>query len=406
MSRSPSVLMFGWEYPPFNSGGLGTACYGLTHGLADENVNVTFVLPRKVNAQSEKVKIAFADEHEVSEEYYRTLFNPYLTTQLYKSLRKSLKHDAVISSDLIHEVYKYSINSRKVVERTSFDIIHAHDWLSFGAGMEARHISKKPLVLHVHATELDRTGFNQGHPYIYNIEKEGMKRADRVIAVSGYTKDVIVKHYNVPRHKVDVVHNGITIEDYRKRYDDVHRIKQFFGKIVLFVGRLTLQKGADYFMKAAYEVHQHYHDASFIIAGAGDTEQRLMDDAARFGISHKVFFTGFLRGEELNKIYQAADVFVMPSVSEPFGIAALEAVANGTPLLVSKQSGVSEVLSHALKVDFWDTREMANKILAVLKHDSLYQTLHDNGLREVERHTWHESAKKTAHIYHQLLAHH
>ncbi|MCX7996268.1 MAG: glycosyltransferase family 4 protein [Patescibacteria group bacterium] len=405
MQKSPHVLMFGWEFPPFNSGGLGTACHGLSHGLADDNVCVTFVLPRKVGATSNKIQITFADEHEVNEDFYRTLYNPYLTTQLYKSLRKTLKSDDIISTDLITEVYRYSVNARTVANSTRFDIIHAHDWLSFGAGMEARHISRKPLVLHVHATELDRTGFNGAHPYIYHIEKEGMKRADRVIAVSGYTRDVICRHYHIPRHKVDVVHNGINLHEFRYRHHDIQQVRAIFGKIVLFVGRLTLQKGADYFLRAAHLVLQYYPDVTFIIAGSGDAERQLMEDAARLGISNKIIFTGFLRGAELNKIYQAADAYVMPSVSEPYGIAALEAIANGTPLIVSKQSGVSEVLNHALKVDFWDTQEMANKILAILNHESLYQTLHHNGLKEVERHTWNHSARKVHQIYNQLLAH-
>lgn len=406
MTQNPRVLMFGWEYPPFNSGGLGTACYGLTHGLADNDVDVTFVLPRKVAAQSKKVKLAFADQNEVTEEFYKKMYNPYLTTELYKSLRKTLKTEEFISSDLIDEVYRYSINAKKVANQNPVDIIHAHDWLSFGAGMEAKHITKKPLVLHVHATELDRTGFNYVHPYIFNVEKEGMKRADRVIAVSGYTKDVIVKHYKIPSHRVDVVHNGVTLSDFKKHHNaDIKQIKEFFGKVVLFVGRLTLQKGVDYFLKAARTVLMYYPDVTFVIAGSGDAEQKLMEDAARYGISHKVFFTGFLRGDELNKIFQAADLFVMPSVSEPFGIAALEAIANGTPALISKQSGVSEVMTHALKVDFWDVNEMSDKILSVLNHGSLYETLHNNGLQEIKRHTWKASAQKCAQIYQQLLNH-
>lgn len=406
MSHNAKVLMFGWEYPPFNSGGLGTACHGLTHGLADNNIDVNFVLPRKVAATSNKIKLTFADEREVTEEFYRTLYNPYLTTELYKALRKTIKTDVNVSSDLIGEVYKYSINARKVAKQNPVDIIHAHDWLAFGAGMEAKHITKKPLVLHVHATEMDRSGFNYAHPYIYHVEKEGMKRADRVIAVSGYTKDVIVKHYNIPSHRVDVVHNGIDLNDFKKSYEQERQhIRNIFGKIVLFVGRLTLQKGVDYYLKAARKVLQHYPDATFIIAGSGDAEGKLMEDAARYGISHKVFFTGFLRGDELNKIFQAADLFVMPSVSEPFGIAALEAIANGAPALISKQSGASEVITHALKVDFWDVNEMANKILAVLNHGSLYETLHNYGKEEVKRHTWQASAQKCAQIYHQLLNH-
>lgn len=403
MQISPKVLMFGWEYPPFNSGGLGTACYGLTHGLADNDVDVTFVLPRKVNASSNQIKIAFADQREVSEDFYRKLYNPYITTELYKTLRKTLDSDDIISDDLITEVYKYSINARSVATDHDYDIIHAHDWLSFGAGMEARHITHKPLVLHVHATEFDRTGFSGVHPHIYNIEKEGMKRADKVIAVSGYTKDVIVKHYNIPWHRVEVVHNGINLEDYSKRHQDIQDVKKFFGKIVLFVGRLTMQKGVDYFLQAAHKVLQHTDDVSFIIAGAGDAQNQLMQEAARYGITHKVFFTGFLRGEDLNKLYQAADLFVMPSVSEPFGIAALEALANGTPVMVSKQSGVSEVVSHALKVNFWDTDEMANEMLSLLKYPSLHDCLQTNSAQEVPKFTWKESARKCANIYQQLI---
>lgn len=403
MQTLPKVLMFGWEYPPFNSGGLGTACYGLTHGLADNNVDVTFVLPRKVNASSKQIKIEFADHREVSEEFYRKLYNPYISTELYKTLRKNMKIDDIISDDLITEVYKYSINAREVAANHSYDIIHAHDWLSFGAGMEARHVTKKPLVLHVHATEFDRTGFSGVHPHIYNIEKEGMKRADKVIAVSGYTKDVIVKHYNIPWHRVEVVHNGINLEDYAKRYQDIQEIKKFFGKIILFVGRLTLQKGVDYFLEAAHKVLQQTADVTFIIAGSGDAENQLMQQTARYGMAHKVFFTGFLRGEELNKLYQAADLFVMPSVSEPFGIASLEALANGTPVMVSKQSGVSEVVSNALKVNFWDTDEMANEMLSLLKYPSLHSTLKQNASQEMPKFSWKESARKCASIYHQLL---
>jgi glycosyltransferase involved in cell wall biosynthesis len=396
--------MFGWEFPPFNSGGLGTACHGLTHGLADHDVEVTFVLPRKVAANSDKIRISFADHREVTMEFYTKLFNPYITTELFKALRKQLKAEDIVSDDLISEVYKYSVNARDVARNSSHDIIHAHDWLSFGAGLEAKHITKKPLVLHVHATELDRTGFNGAHPHIYHIEKEGMKRADKVIAVSGYTREIIAKHYGIPRHRIDVLHNGINVHEFKRRYaDDVAQIKQFFGKIVLFVGRLTLQKGADYFLHAARKVLEYDQDVSFIIAGSGDSEHQLMHEAARYGISNKIFFTGFLRGQELNKIYQAADLYVMPSVSEPFGIAALEAMANGAPVMLSKQSGVAEVITNALKVDFWDVEDMANKMLAVLQYPALYHTLHEYGEHEVQKHTWHESARKCRHIYNQLL---
>jgi glycosyltransferase involved in cell wall biosynthesis len=397
------VLMFGWEYPPFNSGGLGTACHGLTNALADRDVDVAFVLPRKVTVSSSKIKMAFADNRYIDNEYTRYLFNPYISTSLFETIRKKLKVEHQVSNDLIQEVQKYSVNARNVAKKINHNIIHAHDWLSFGAGIEAKQVSKKPLVVHIHATELDRTGFNSGHPYIYHVEKEGMKRADRVIAVSGYTKKLLVKHYGVPAHKVDVVHNGINLEDYQRKHEISH-LKNIFGKIVLFVGRLTLQKGPDYFLRAAQKVLQHTHDVTFVIAGSGDAETEILQEASRMGISHKLFFTGFLRGDDLNKLFQAADLFVMPSVSEPFGIAALEAVANGTPALVSKQSGVSEVLTHALKTDFWDINDMANKILAILEYDSLGQTLRHNGTHEVKKSSWHQSAQKCIEVYNRVLA--
>ena len=399
--KNTHILMFGWEFPPYNSGGLGTACHGLTHALADHDVDLAFVLPRKVKVTSKKLSFAFADRRMIDQEYIQYLYNPYLSTALFDRIRKKIPVEELVKSSLIQEVQKYSINARRVAKRIKHNIIHTHDWLTVGAGIEAKRVSGKPMVMHVHATEFDRTGFNGVHPYIYQVEKEGMKQADRVIAVSNYTKRLLERHYKVPAHKIDVVHNGIALEDYQEKHE-IEELKRIFGKIVLFVGRLTLQKGPDYFLKAAQKVIKHYPDATFVIAGSGDAEEKVIQDVVDMGLSGKVFFTGFLRGKDLNRLFQAADLYIMPSVSEPFGIAALEASANGTPVLVSKQSGVSEVLSHSLKVDFWDTDEMANKILAVLQYGSLYQTLKENSTHEVKRNTWHESAKKMIHIYNQL----
>lgn len=399
--KNTHVLMFGWEFPPYNSGGLGTACHGLSHALADANIDLAFVLPRKIAIKSNKLTFAFADHRKISSEYIQYLYNPYLSTAMFEKIRKEIPVEQLVSSNLINEVQQYSINARKVAKRISHRIIHAHDWLSFGAGLEAKSHSSRPLVVHVHATEYDRTGFNGVHPYIYHVEKQGMRHADRVVAVSDYTKRLIVKHYGIQPEKVSIVHNGIDLMEYRTRHE-VKKLKEIFGKIVLFVGRLTLQKGPDYFLKAAQKVVQQYPDVTFVIAGSGDAEEQVIQEATKMGLAGRIFFTGFLRGDDLNKLFQASDLYIMPSVSEPFGIAALEAAANRTPVLVSKQSGVSEVLTHSLKVDFWDTDEMADKILSLLRHPSLYHTLRENSAKDIEKCTWHQSAQKMIEVYNSL----
>lgn len=400
-TQTPHVLMYGWEYPPFNSGGLGTACYGLSQALVRQNLDLTFVLPRKITVTHERMQFAFAHEETIDEEYMHYLYNPYLSTALFERIRRSVPKEELISTNLIQEVHRYSIKARKIATSVNHSIIHAHDWLSFGAGIEARSVSQKPLIAHIHATEYDRTGFRGVHPYIHHVEKEGMKRADHVVAVSEYTKRLLTRHYEVPAHRISVVHNGIHHDDYQTRHD-VAELKRIFGKIVLFVGRLTLQKGPDYFVQAAKKVLEHEPNTTFVIAGSGDAEEQIIRDTVRMGIAGKVFFTGFLRGDDLNKLFQAADLYIMPSVSEPFGIAALEAAANHTPVLVSRQTGVSEVLSHSLQADFWDTDEMANKILAVLRYQSLRQVLSENSRHEVAKCSWDASAQKMAQIYQQF----
>lgn len=403
-SKASDVLMFGWEYPPFNSGGLGTACHGLSNALVEQNINVTFVLPRKVKASSQKVNLVFADNHEVDIEYYRKMYSAYIDAELFKRYQMQLLfEDAVLSSDLVTEVYRYMGKARSIAKKHHHNVIHAHDWLAFGAGLEAREESDKPLVLHVHATELDRTGFQGVNEHIYDIEKTSLKQADRIVAVSGYTRNILVKHYGISADKVVVIHNGINHHEYKPEYELAEKLKKIFGKIILFVGRLTLQKGPDYFVKAAAEVLKHNNNVTFIIAGSGDAEDRIVRDAAEAGIANHVYFPGFLRDNELNALYQAATMYVMSSVSEPFGIAALESIANGTPVILAHQSGVGEVLLHSLKVNFWDTHEMANKILSVLEYDSLYQTLRLNSQQEIQKFSWHESAKQCIHIYNNLL---
>lgn len=401
------VLMFGWEFPPFNSGGLGTACFGLTRALSSHDIELIFVLPKAVDVKSDKFKIRFAEKQgvKVTIKSLDLLLKPYIGSKAYIEDRSQIKK-GIYGLDLFDEITRYGLNARILAKESKFDIIHAHDWMSFKAGIEAKAVSGKPLIVHVHSTEIDRTGGNNVNPEIFQIEKEGMEAADLIIAVSKLTKGILVNSYGIAPEKIHVVHNGIDIYEYPPIDTDdtaIAKLKEGGNKIVLFVGRITLQKGPDYFLKAAKVVLEFYPNVYFVIAGSGDMEHFIINEAAALGISDKVLFAGFLRGEELNRIYRAADLFVMSSVSEPFGITALESVVNGTPVLVSKQSGVKEALTHILTADFWDVDEMANKILAVLNYDSLKLTLQNNSYEQVKNINWATVARKCIDIYHQVL---
>jgi len=281
-----------------------------------------------------------------------------------------------------------------------FDVIHAHDWLTYPAGMMLKAITGKPLVCHIHATEFDRSGehINQG---VYDIERAGMHCADRVIAVSRLTKAIMHSKYGVDDFKIDVVYNGVAQDGIQPQRGAA--IEQG-DRIVLFLGRITMQKGPEYFIEAAKRVLEQEDRVKFVVAGSGDMAVRMIEHAAAIGIGHKVLFTGFLRGRDVDRVYQMADCYVMPSVSEPFGIAPLEAMRNDVPVIVSKQSGVAEVLTHALKVDFWDTDEMANKIVAVLRYPPLSQTLREHGRFELRSLNWDGAAEKCVKVYARAMA--
>lgn len=412
--------MFGWEFPPFNSGGLGTACYGLTRSLAKRGVEVLFVLPRELNVKSDFVKFKFADSKKYKKmmsskiKYFRknVMIRPYMTDALYRQYVDNastilLKENFPYASNLYLEVLRYGAMAKTLAKEENFDVIHAHDWLSFPAGVEAKNVSKKSLVAHVHATEFDRAGNGRVNKEVYKIEKEGMKRADKVVAVSNYTKKTIVDNYEIRPSKVEVVHNGIDPDYFGKsssRFsNNFQSLKKAGNKIVLSLGRITMQKGIDYFIRAARIVLEHNPKVIFLVAGSGDMEQKIINMVAELGISDKVFFTGFLRGEEQRAVYKAADLFVVPSVSEPFGLTVLESMVSGTPVIVSKQSGVSEVVRNALKVDFWDVDEMANQILCILKYGSLEKCLVAEGSQEVKKISWKEAADKCLNIYQNLI---
>ncbi|HLO40829.1 MAG TPA: glycosyltransferase [Phycisphaerales bacterium] len=303
-------------------------------------------------------------------------------------------------SDLIGDSERYARLVVALARSEQFDVIHAHDWLTYPAGLALARVTRKPLVVHVHSTEFDRSGTNVNQR-IYDIERAGMQGADRVLAVSMFTKSICVRRYAVTPGKIDVIYNGIERESQQPQ--EGSQIDSS-DKLVLFLGRITMQKGPEYFIAAAKRVLEKIQNVKFVVAGSGDMALRMVELAANMGIGHKVLFTGFLRGADVERVFQMADCYVMPSVSEPFGLAALEAIHHDVPVIVSKTSGVSEVLQHVLKVDFWDIDEMANKIVAVLRHPPLSQTLREHGNIELHRLTWDVAAERCVRAYHRAGA--
>ncbi|MBN2132578.1 MAG: glycosyltransferase family 4 protein [Sedimentisphaerales bacterium] len=424
------VLMLGWEFPPFISGGLGTACYGLTRAMDQLDVRVTFVLPRMVESQYvTHVRLltpgsragasgAGAGEVDLRNVKFRSIASPlqaYATPAVYKerlaaSMRLQRELAALLgtdevrggldySGDLSQEVHRYASMVVELARGEDFDVIHAHDWMTYPAGVAVAGMTGKPLVVHIHSTEFDRSG-EHVNQVVYDIERRGMEQARRVIAVSHYTRGIVVSRYGIAPEKVEVVYNGVERSGQWSFVDTSIKREE---KLVLFLGRITMQKGPEYFLQAAKRVLEVMDNVRFVMAGSGDMMYRSVELAAGLGIGHRVLFTGFLRGDDVHKIYRLADLYVMPSVSEPFGIAPLEALDNDVPVLISKQSGVSEVLRHALKVDFWDVNEMANKIVAVLKYAPLRMTLRNHGNFEVRRLRWKDAARNCIRIYQEML---
>jgi glycogen synthase len=410
------VLMFGWELPPYNAGGLGVACAGIARALMRRGVEITFVLPKYISGIRRHSALIFADEYVAPLSDCDCLWAESFayrsgTTVLCReaSLKGgphhlTMRHRSHMLSD---EVRWYAHAADRIARNVPHDIIHAHDWLTFPAAIAAKKASGKPLVVHMHATEFDRTANGNINDEVYAIERLGMHAADRVVAVSNFTKGLLVRHYGVPADKITVVHNGIDEDDMARpvqAHQVLESLKRAGNKVVLFVGRITIQKGPDYFLSVAHRVLRYEPKTYFIMAGSGDMERQIIDGAAWLNIGERFLFAGFARGEDLGALYDAADLVVMPSVSEPFGIVPLEAAAHKTPVLVSKQSGVSEVLRHALKVDFWDVDEMANQIVAALRHGALRDVLQAEGAREVQRITWQRAAEQLVNEYHAVLS--
>jgi len=424
------IFMLGWEFPPFISGGLGTACYGLTRAMDQLGMEVMFVLPKMVESKyathvkllspGSRTSTSFVKFNELKNVKFHAIsssLQPYSTPDTYQQrIEETLRHKQEIfghsissasqlfiskdySNDMYSEVHRYAAMAADLAENQQFDIVHAHDWMTYPAGIAVSAIKSRPLVVHVHSTEFDRSG-EHVNQMIYDIEREGMHRADKVITVSHFTRNIIIGRYGVSGDKVEVVYNGV---ERNGKWTVDESVIDKDEKIVLFLGRITMQKGPEYFLHAAKKVLDVMDNVKFVMAGSGDLMHRAIEMAAELGIGHKVLFTGFLRGEDVQKIYKMADLYVMPSVSEPFGIAPLEALDNDVPVIISKQSGVSEVLMHALKVDFWDVDEIANKIVAVLKYPPLEMTLRSHGNFEVRRLRWKDAATRCAKIYEEML---
>ena len=422
------VLMFGWEFPPHLSGGLGTACFGLTKGLAHRKVDITFVLPRLLpNAPDSHVKLIGANRVRVraGKRNFRDRVKlidvdsplmPYLSGDEYVVLLESLKRqtppekqaveveeDVPIpdnyGSDLMSEIVRYSIVAATIARNRKFDVIHAHDWMTFLAGIEAKRASGRPLVVHVHSLEYDRSG-DPPNQNIYDIERAGMLAADMIIAVSHYTKDIIVKKYGILESRVRVVHNAVSQEN-RLREFKIRR--PFKEKIVLFLGRLTSQKGPDYFLDAARKVIGQIRNVRFVMAGGGDMFPRMVDRMAMLRLGEYFHFTGFLRGADVERMYAMSDVYVMPSVSEPFGITPLEAMVYNVPVIVSKQSGVAEILDHAIKVDFWDVDALAESIIKVLTDREFAKAMVEGSSKQLSMIKWELAADEVLSVYNELV---
>lgn len=399
------ILMLGWELPPHNSGGLGVACEGLTQGLAELGTEIDFLLPFSgVDDTHPYMRVhpmvnAETADKETLQRYARLLASPYMTEAEYRDLIEKTPGMSLYGASIFQLVDLFVDFADRKSKELDFDIIHAHDWLTYLAGIKIKARTGKPLIVHVHATEYDRTGDNP-NPHIRDIESRGFDAADAVITVSGHTKNIVKAKYGISESKIFVVHNGVLPVDPVKRLPPSIGILRAQGNnIVLFVGRITIQKGPEYFIHMAKRVLEYCPKTIFIVSGSGDMEHQMMDLSASLGISSQVMFAGFLRGSELTEIYGGSDVYVMPSVSEPFGITALEAAQHGAALLLSKQSGAREVIGGAFTADFWDTDEMANIVVAILKSPGLRRTMRDQAFDDAARATWGLAAEKTLSVY-------
>lgn len=427
------VLMFGWEFPPHIAGGLGTACYGMTKGLAENGVEVLFVMPsasgdedqsavRILNASDvpvaenmaldvdkyfEKVQfyqigtnmIPYADPDDFAEivENERMMMDKNYRIQYGKKYKFSGKYGA----NLMEEVARYAMAGATLAleHKDEFDVIHAHDWLTYMAGVAAKKVTGKPLVVHMHATSFDRGSEKNIDTRVYSLERRGMEAADKVIAVSELTRNICINKYGIPPEKVVAVHNAVDFSG--KEAINVER--GIDDKIVTFLGRITYQKGPEYFIEAAAKVLKRCPNVRFVMAGSGDLMDKCVLHVARLGLSDRFHFTGFLRGAAVTQMFALSDVYVMPSISEPFGISPLEAMQTNVPSIVSKQSGCAEILDYCLKVDFWDVDAMADAIYGLLQYPAVHKLAQEKGYEEVNNLKWTAASAKIKAVYESVL---
>lgn len=400
------VLTFGWEFPPAKNGGLGVACYGLTRELLQNGVEVIFVLPKTQTTVGE-AKFLFADHERLVKVVHTDIaIKPYHQSDSVvnvivgydKSGNPILK-----SRSIIEEAHRFAHQASIIAQEEVFDVIHAHDWTSYLAGVAAKLASGKKLILHVHATSFDQAAGDNVDPAIYKIERECFALADKVVTVSEYTKNIVVQKHGVPADKVVVVHNGCDTYEPPKLKPTLAELKAQGKKIVLYHGRISIQKGVDYFVRAARRVVDVDPNVIFVISGWGDMMTQIIEQVGKMGLSQNVRFAGALWEEDRDRMYQSADLVVMPSVSEPFGLVPLEALQHGTPSIITKQSGVAEVLTHVLKVDFWDIDEMANQILSSLKYPVIRQQMVNEGKQQLKNMSWNHQAQKVKRLYQSLV---
>lgn len=416
------ALMFGWEFPPHILGGLGTASYGLTRGMADNgDMEITFVIPKPHGDEDRgfahiigamNTPVVYKD---VDSDYVKKRQGNVMTPEEYYNLRDHIYADfnylntndlgciefsGRYPSNLHEEIHNYSLVAGVIARKEQYDIIHSHDWLTYPAGIHAKQISGKPLVIHVHATDFDRSRGNV-NPQVYAIEKSGMDIADHIITVSDLTRRTVIEKYHIDPAKVTTVHNAV--EPLSKEIKNIVVNRNSKDKVITFLGRITMQKGPEYFVEAAAKVLQRSSNARFVMAGSGDMMNEMIRLAAKRNIADRFHFTGFLKGKQVYEMLKASDVYVMPSVSEPFGISPLEAMQVGIPTIISKQSGCAEILNNAIKVDYWDIDAMADAIYSIITYPSLFQYLKEDGKAEVDEIKWEYAGRKVIDIYKRLL---
>lgn len=400
------ILTFGWDFPPSRNGGLGVACFGLTRELAHTGAEVIFVLPRRQEVIGSPRFVFASDARTVKVRHVDSALKPYQSadSRVYFTSGYDAKGMPIIKSrTIIEEAHMFAHQASLIAQEEEFDLIHAHDWTSYLAGVAAKIASGKPLILHVHATSFDQAASENVDPGIFKIECESFAAADKIVAVSVWTRDIIIKKHGVSPDKVEVVHNGCDTHEPIRYEQTLAGLKAEGKKIILYHGRITIQKGVDYFIRAAKRVVDVDKNVVFVISGSGDMANQIMAQVGGAGLSKYVIFAGALWEEERDRMYQSADLVVMPSVSEPFGLVPLEALQHGTASLVTNQSGVAEVLTHVLKVDFWDVEEMANKILSAMRYPVMTRQIVNEGKRDLQKMSWKEAAVKMYRLYKTLL---